>query len=103
DLLSNNLMSSLVELWEINTYLEDAAFTWNVGMLVKDGIKGYKYYKFLKMHFKSGAEIKAAWNQFLKNADDLRDLKNIRKLKGNLGKLRAFWADITKPLDPYAN
>lgn len=58
------------------------------------------------MHFKSGAEIKAAFNNFVKNANKIRnlnDLKNLDKLKGNLGKLRKFWADISKPLDVEAN
>src|SRR5690606_21338008 len=110
DLWSNGLIGTMGKYLDQEKYLNDAVFTYNftrdVIQLGWDPFKGIRYYKFLKMHFKSGAEIKAAFNNFVKNANKIRnlnDLKNLDKLKGNLGKLRKFWADISKPLDVEAN
>jgi hypothetical protein len=103
DLNKGALISALGEFWGYKEYLEDAAFTWDLGVLGKDAKKGYKYYKLLKMYFKSPAEIKAAWNNYIRNADTVKSLRDINKLKGNVGKLKAFWSDISKAVDVDAN
>lgn len=51
-------MAAFGEFWGYKEYLSDAAFTWDAALLAKDSFKGYRYYKYLKMHFKSPAEIR---------------------------------------------
>lgn len=98
DINTRSIMAAFGEIWGYKEYLTDAAFTLDAAILAKDSIKGYKYYKYLKMHFKSPAEIKAAWNDFVKNGG-FKNIKNASQLKGNLNKLGKFWNNIVKHLD----
>jgi hypothetical protein len=70
-----------------------------------DALDGYKYYKLLKTHFKSFADMKEAWNAMMKS-ERYGKLSNAKDFKGRLqllskyaGKGQEFWSKITKTAD----